>query len=116
MVHSGARAFAPSSRYSGERVGERGERRVETESAEFQNGWRSYCLLSPRATNPSPPPFHPPLRGDLRSTGRGSKALSCLRRADVPRVSISPRALRVCVSKGETIVAGALKNEAFCAH
>ena len=34
---------------------------------------RSAASSTPRAARPSPPPFHPPLRGDLRSTGKREK-------------------------------------------
>src|SRR5213596_222230 len=62
--------ITPSSLYSGERVGERGERGATTRSDRSRRRRGSCRFLTPRAPNPSPLPFHPPLRGDLRSTGK----------------------------------------------
>src|SRR5206468_3606078 len=46
----------PSSRYSGERAGERGELRVENVRADSLTRLRCKRLSPPRATNPSPRP------------------------------------------------------------
>src|SRR5215212_5615047 len=78
-VHRARRVrLAPSSRYAGGnraavggRVGERGERLGELiERGSDDASEQSAASSSPGAPSPSPLPFHQPLRGYLRSTGK----------------------------------------------